>query len=414
MRILHIVNHFHPTVDGYVVRTMQLLRALLEQGHECAVAISPRGSNGLTKSACAGAADLQLAEYEGVLCVYSGRERRKFAGVLDELFVFSRVLASWTSKWRPDLIHVHTPSLWAISAHLARLGAVCPVVYEVRGVWEEGAVDLGKTRRWTPRYRAAYWLETKVAQLADVLCVISSALKDEFVRRGIPPSKVVVVPNGIGNAAQVSMARASEFVPSDHREPYRVLYLGSLYAWEGVDNLIHAMKLLVDRPYIAHIVGDGPERSNLTELARALGVQNRVLFEGRVAPTAATAWYDIADVVVYPRRKSRQTELVTPLKPLEAMAFGKPVVVSDVRGLRELCPPGTAVTFTPGRPDELARAIREVCENDSLRASLASRARSYVWTHRTWDVVCRGYADAYRRAIANARRRGVRVGCTDR
>ena len=153
------------------------------------------------------------------------------------------------------------------------------------------------------------------------------------------------------------------------------------------------------------MVGDGPSLPALREQARRLGVADAVAFPGRVPPADVGAFYDLIDVFVVSRRSSRVTDLVTPIKPLEAMGRGKAVVMSDLPALRELGEPGDAARFyrASSVPDLVAVAGR-LLDDDASRAALGARARDWVANERTWsrslDATLLAYDSAARHAVS--------------
>jgi glycosyltransferase involved in cell wall biosynthesis len=403
MRILHLVNHALPVVDGYAIRTAQLTAALQNLGHDVAVLVSPRGPAPLE------ARPTGVGEHQHVPYYYSSASGAPKGGLLGEITFFANFARRWAGQWCPDIVHVHTPCLWGLATLWAGLHHNGPIVYELRGLWEEGAVDLGRQQRGGPRYRWSKQAETFVAKKADAVCVISNALRYEMIQRGIPAHKIVVVPNGIAESSQLAANLGS--AEEANGTPYRILYLGSLYRWEGVDVLLHAAALLRGQapPFLLDIVGDGPQRDDLVALAGSLHLNECVRFHGTVPPEQTALWYRQAHVLVYPRRPTRQTELITPLKPLEAMLYGKPIVASNVGGLRELCPPDVAVFVTPDSAEALATAIRELLGSPSRRVALGQAARNYVLSQRRWTQIVSNYLEAYRRARRHARLRGAPI-----
>jgi len=149
------------------------------------------------------------------------------------------------------------------------------------------------------------------------------------------------------------------------------------------------------------LVGGGPQEGELKQLATTLGIADKVVFVGRVPHEKVRDYYDLVDVLVYPRLSMRLTELVTPLKPLEAMAQGKLVAASDVGGHRELIGDGvTGVLFKSGKVEELAIKVIEVLEERHAWPRIKESARRFVEEQRNWrDSVAR-YENVYQAAIS--------------
>jgi glycosyltransferase involved in cell wall biosynthesis len=176
-------------------------------------------------------------------------------------------------------------------------------------------------------------------------------------------------------------------------------FVGSFYAYEGLDLLLHALARLRDaRPQLrVLLVGGGPQDETLRRVAAELGLADRVVFTGRVPNTAVQRYYDLMDVLVYPRRSMRLTDLVTPLKPLEAMAQGRVLIASDVGGHRELIRDSeTGFLFAAGDADALARRLIEVLDRRAEWPQVRARARHFVESERTWRASAARYVDVYR------------------
>jgi PEP-CTERM/exosortase A-associated glycosyltransferase len=301
---------------------------------------------------------------------------------------------------RPDILHAHSPALNGLAALAAGRKHGLPVVYECRAFWEDAAVDHGMTREGRLRYRLTRALETRVFRSANAVATICEGLRTEIASRGIPMSKITVIPN----AVDVGRFAGERRYDPDLAGRLGILggpvigFIGSFYAYEGLDLLIEGLPLFSRRvPDLrVLIIGGGPEETRLRELASRLGVQDRVRFTGRVPHEQVSAYYDLVDIFVYPRRSMRLTDLVTPLKPLEAMARGRLVVASDVGGHRELIEDGvTGFLFQAGRPDHLADLLADLL-SEPLRAQVvAGKGRQFVESARSWTASVARYAPVY-------------------
>jgi glycosyltransferase involved in cell wall biosynthesis len=142
------------------------------------------------------------------------------------------------------------------------------------------------------------------------------------------------------------------------------------------------------------LVGGGEEDKAL----RALGAKlpDAVVFAGQVPHAEVRRYYSLIDVFVYPRRRMRLTELVTPLKPLEAMAMGRAVLASDVGGQVELIEDGvTGVLFPAESRDALVEAAGRLASDHEERLRMGQRARCAVLQKRTWRQVVERYCRLY-------------------
>jgi len=179
-------------------------------------------------------------------------------------------------------------------------------------------------------------------------------------------------------------------------------FIGSFYAYEGLAVLLHALRQLLVQGERARalLVGGGRQEVELKRLAAELGIDNQVGFAGGVPHHEVQRYYDLIDVMVYPRLSMRLTELVTPLKPLEAMAQGRLLIASDVGGHRELIHHGeTGILFKPGDPDALAAAVLELLREPARWPGIKAAARRYVETKRNWKAIVARYEAVYARAM---------------
>ncbi|BDT57093.1 hypothetical protein MasN3_05870 [Massilia varians] len=324
--------------------------------------------------------------------------------VIDSL---ERRLAEIIPAVRPHVLHAHSPSLNAIAALRAGKKFGIPVVYEVRAFWEDAAVDHGTATENGLRYRMTRALESYALKRADAVTTICEGLRRDIVARGIPTDKITVIPNAVdidkfavgGVADQALKAKLGL---ADAR---LIGFIGSFYAYEGLDILLRAVPALTaERPDLrVLLVGGGPEDARLRQLAKDLGIADKVVFTGRVPHDQVQMYYDLLDVLVYPRLSMRLTDLVTPLKPLEAMAQGRVLAASDVGGHLELIVDGkTGVLFKADDPQALADKVGQLVDARAEWPKLRAAGREYVETERNWKASVTRYKRVYGRLTGAA------------
>lgn len=323
---------------------------------------------------------------------------------------FARGIEREARLHRVDLVHAHSPYRTALPAIRAARALRLPVVYEVRGLWEESAVAGGRFVRGDARYRRWREQETRAMRAADAILVLGDTLREEVIARGIERERVFVVPNAVDAERfrpSSEAERASEG-PLEGTERLRgtVLgYIGSVRTMEGVDELVRgaAEALRSGHDVSLLIVGDGPELAEVRELASELGLADRSAFPGRVPHDRIGRYYDRIDLFVVSRPDTFVTRTVTPLKPLEAMAMGKTVIVSDLPALRELVANGrTGLTYRPGDPADLARQAARLISDPGLARELAEAGRRWILEDRTWERSLAVLPQAYRVARERA------------
>jgi PEP-CTERM/exosortase A-associated glycosyltransferase len=305
------------------------------------------------------------------------------------------------------VLHAHSPALCGKAALIAGRWLGIPVVYEIRAFWEDAAVSNGTGSEGNVKYRLTRALENHVVAGADAVVTICQGLKDDLALRGTDPAKIAISPNGVdlalfGEAVLPDPTLAAELGLG--AGPV-IGFIGSFYDYEGLDDLIAAMPLLTARIPDARLllVGGGPMEHALKAQAEASPAAQAIRFVGRVPHSEVERYYALVDVMAYPRKRSRLTDLVTPLKPLEAMAQRKLVAASDVGGHRELITDGqTGTLFTPDDPAACAAALAALLEATSSWDSLRAAGLEHVRTNHDWARNIHRYHDVYQRLLARS------------
>ena len=394
MKILHVLDHSIPLHSGYTFRTAAILREQRKLGWETFHLTSPKQKD-------------SPADEETVdgLHFYRTRYTPPSVPVVGELGLMQALtsrLEAVARETRPDVIHAHSPVLNAIPASRVGRRLGIPVVYEVRAFWEDAAVDHGTSREDGLRYRVSRALETQAFRQADHITTICEGLRRDILGRGIPEDRVTVIPNAV-DAEKFRMGGQAD--PALQAElgftGCRVLgFLGSFYAYEGLGLLLDAFRRISQRAPDVRIllVGGGPQEENLKEQAQQLGIADKVVFTGRVPHDQVHRYYDLVDLLVYPRLSMRLTELVTPLKPLEAMAQGHLLVASDVGGHKELIRHGeTGWLFPAGDAGALADTVLSTLAKREEWPRVVQAGRRFVETERNWALSVARYQPIYAR-----------------
>ncbi|MPY69542.1 MAG: glycosyltransferase, exosortase A system-associated [Alphaproteobacteria bacterium] len=402
MRILHVLDHSIPLQSGYTFRTLSILRQQRALGWETVHLTTPKHTRPFKP----------WEEVDG----WRFYRTRPAPGALDRLPVLrelelmrrvERRLKQVVAETRPDILHAHSPVLDAVPAIRVGKATGIPVVYEVRAFWEDAAASHGTGRENGLRYRMTRKLETWALEQADAVTCICEGLRRDIVARGIPEDKVTVIPNAV-DVEEFSGAgtRDENLARSLGLKDNTVIgFIGSFYSYEGIDLLLRAMpRILEKRPDVRLLlVGGGPDDQRLKEIASEVRVRNRMLFTGRVPHHEVQRYYDLIDVLVYPRVSMRLTDLVTPLKPLEAMAQDKIVVASDVGGHVELIRDGeTGNLFAAGDVAGLASTVLRVLDNPDDWPRQRAAGRRFVEQERTWKNSVARYEVVYEAARARA------------
>jgi PEP-CTERM/exosortase A-associated glycosyltransferase len=395
MRILHILDHSIPLHSGYTFRTLAILREQRARGWETFHLTGSKQEN-------CNVMQEDVQEWHFFRTPASSGLMSRLP-VLNQVAVMNQLthrLADVVKIIRPDILHAHSPVLNALPALRVGRSFGIPVVYEVRAFWEDAAVDHGTSREWGIRYRLTRSLESYALRRVDAVTTICEGLRGDIVARGIPGEKVTVIPNAV-NVKDFRMDSSPDprFAEQLGVSGKLLLgFIGSFYAYEGLSVLLSAVPRMLkrNRDIRVLLVGGGPQEKDLKALAIRLGLEDKVIFTGRVPHEQVQHYYNLTDILVYPRLKMRLTDLVTPLKPLEAMAQGRLVAASDVGGHRELIQDGeTGVLFKAGDPDALADKVIEFISQRESWPGLRAAARSFVETQRSWPASVARYEKIY-------------------
>jgi glycosyltransferase involved in cell wall biosynthesis len=452
--VLHLVTDALPTTNaGYTVRTQQIAVA------QRAAGLDPHVVTKIGFPVAQGHRDgRRIAAVSGVpyhrLLPYRLPPQADAAAAQGHEYA-----ARLVTKLRPAVLHAASNHLNGQLALALREEFGLPVIYEARGFWEEtwlsrhggdpgdpARQDAGSPARRRSADKSAsagpagsggtagtgraagavretvvpvplpgadlatsdfYLLsreaETRCMREADLVVTLGEVMRQEIVARGIAPDKVLVVPNAVsgefleplpgdGGALRASLGlRPGELVAG---------VVSNLVGYEGIDTLLAAVAELRSRGVQVRplIVGDGPERAALERQAGQLGLTGTAIFTGRVPMSEVRRYHAVLDLFVVPRTSDRVCQLVTPLKPVEAMASGLTVVASDVGALREIVRPEmTGALATSGDPGSFADIMESLLYSSDTRRKLGANAREWVARDRTWAHNAAIYRAAYER-----------------
>ena len=392
LRILHVFDHSLPLHSGYTFRSAAILREQRARGWNTFHVTTPKQGQSTLDGE-------DVGEWHFHRTPNQGNE-----GLLAQMKLTAARLRQVVEDIRPDVIHAHSPVLNALPALWVARRARVPVVYEVRAFWEDAAVDHGTTTEGSLRYRTTRAMESFALRRADHVTTICEGLRGDIAARGIPQQRIAVIPNAVDVSAFQFGALPDPGLRSKLGLDGAIVlgFCGSFYAYEGIHLLIDAAHRMLPRhPNLrVLLVGGGPQEENLKAQVARLGMAQQVIFTGRVPQAEVQRYYELIDVLAYPRLSMRLTELVTPLKPLEAMAQGRMFVASDVGGHRELVRDGeTGFLFPAGDAAALERAIEAMLARREQWPQIKAQARRFVESERTWTSSVARYDEVYRSAL---------------
>jgi PEP-CTERM/exosortase A-associated glycosyltransferase len=404
LRILHVLDHSLPVHSGYAFRSQAIFLAQKRRGWEPVILTSPKHYESCDDS-------WEESEQVGDLHYYRSESVSKSAWLLNTEIRVMAALASrifaLAKQEQPHVLHAHSPILNALPALWVSRRLGIPMVYEMRALWEDAAVDHRTYGENSWKYKSVRAVETWICHQADHVAVLCDGLQNDLVQRGIPQAKLTVIPNGVDT-------QAFRIAPPDRSLLSRwnlagkqvVGFIGSFFRYEGLDLLVDAIAHIANSrsDVVLLLVGGGEMEEELKAQIQRLRLEEKVIMPGAIPQEQIPAVYALIDILAYPRRSMRLTELVTPLKPLEAMAMGKAIVASDIGGHRELLQNGyTGLLFKAGSASELAATLERLLNNSELRRELGSQGGVWVRQERPWDRTTSGYVEVYSRVVELAK-----------
>ena len=404
-RVLHVLDHSLPLHSGYTFRTRAILKAQQGAGMEV------RGITGL-RHAHDGPA---VETVDGLTFHRTPGEVTGPAGLREwrEISALAKAIERVAQEWQPDILHAHSPALCGEAALAASRRLGIPLVYEIRAFWEDAAVGNGTGREGSVKYRLTRAMENHVVAGADAVFTICNGLREDLIERGFDGGKIGISPNGVdlalfGDPPPRDDALAAE-LGIGNGEPV-IGFIGSFYDYEGLDDLIAALPTLRRLQPGAKLllVGGGPREDALKAQAANSPARDAILFTGRVPHDQVERYYSLVDVLAYPRKRSRLTDLVTPLKPLEAMAQRRIVAASDVGGHRELIEDRVSgVLFPADDPAGCAAALSDLIDERADWDAMRERARRHVAERHDWARNIHRYQSVYHHLLARGANGGI-------
>ncbi|GGK29028.1 hypothetical protein GCM10010965_22360 [Caldalkalibacillus thermarum] len=395
-RIIHVLNKSLPAINGYTVRSSEIVTHQQDNG------LSPVVVTKLGWPPPQADGEKEMEIHKGIehYRLYANKRNVQLNKVpMSEYFqAYADQFAQLVLKLKPKVIHAASNFQNALPALQVAKRLGIPCVYEVRGMWQDTQSSKTPGFYLSERYRLHQRYEVYCCQLADRVVAISESLREHLIELGVAADKIEVVPNGVDADRFVPRERDQEIVQRYALEDKLVFgFIGSVTPYEGLDYLLKALALLKEKraDFKCLIVGDGPALNELKHLAARLKLDEHVLFVGRVPHDEVQRYYSVIDVFPFPRTKAKVCELVTPLKPYEAMAMGKLVLVSDIPALREMVIEGeTGLIFEA----ENHHALYETLAQAEQHLDLGTKSRTWVEQHRDWKKLIQAYPHIYEQA----------------
>lgn len=332
----------------------------------------------------------------------TGRQIEKKNPMFDYTQRYVDALLPLARRERPAILHGASNHWNGLAAVKAGNLLGIPSVYEVRGLWEVTRASRDPEWGAGPQYDYIARMEADAARGADRVIAITGALRDELVSRGVDAERITVVSNGVDTERFTPLPRDEQLAERLGVTGKTVIgYVGSVVDYEGLGLLVDAARALRARREDFHVlvIGDGAALEELQ--AQAADLSDVVTFLGRIPHEDVERHYSIIDITPFPRRPLPVCEMVSPLKPFEAMAMGKAVIASDVAALAEIVEEGrTGLLHAKGDAEALAVQLERLLDDRELRERLGAQARDWVVAERDWRRLARLVAEIYEELAA--------------
>jgi glycosyltransferase involved in cell wall biosynthesis len=317
---------------------------------------------------------------------------------------YSQALVNFAKVHQPDILHGASNFMNGVAVNYAARVLGLPSIYEVRGLWEVTRMSRQPCYEDSDLFNMMKRMETEAAVNATAVITITEALRDEMVRRGVPRDKITVIPNGVDSDRFKPLERDRELEESlGYQNKVVIGYVGSVVQYEGLDYLIKAASILKEKGlnnFTVLIVGDGDCLDAIQQLSEQLNVQDITMFTGRVPHHEVEKYYSLIDITPYPRKGQPVCEMVSPMKPFEAMSMSKCVVSSNVAALTEIVNDGvTGLLHQKDSSEDLANILEKLICNQAWRQKLGEEARIWVKGQRDWKFLAKKLISVYRKVV---------------
>lgn len=401
---LHVLTNSLPhTRSGYAYRSHAILTTLQDAGHRVAAVTRPSYPVTIGRLSSGPIESVEGIDYLRQIPL------RPLSTPTARLNDQASWIAAQAQERGVQVLHTTTHYVNGLATGAAAAAASLPWVYEVRGVLEETWAAGGSTsaeraaRRDSQRFELMRAKEIEVANSADAVITLGETMRHHLIDGGVPAQRITLIPNSVSEAVvNADASRAPSEVRAVLGLPEGGVWVGtaaSIVGYEGLDDLVDAAILArakgVDLRLL--IAGDGVALPELRERAAVLG--ENVVFTGRVSQAEAIEYQLGLDVIVVPRKNEPVCRLVTPIKPIEAMGLGRPVVISDLPALTELVPDSAGVRVSAENPRALADLLAELACDDTARTRFGNHGREHVLATRRWKDIGQRYGQVYSQLV---------------
>lgn len=396
MNVLHGLYRSLPHQSGYCIRSKYILEGQRKIDINCMAVTHP-----IFKSGQSMVESINDVQYYRTRQVHSMFFKVPLLKHIVGMKLFQNRIEELVTNNHIDILHAHSSFFVARPMLNVAKKFSIPFVYEIRGIWEETSVASGAFKQNSIKYKSYRHQENYVIENADAVITISEGIKQNIDDRGLRKDDIHIIPNGLdikkfGNSMdkdEIAKLKLKYNIDSESI----IGYISSFTKMEGIKYLIRSLKYLSNYNVKLLLIGDGPEYSNLNKVMHEENVADKVIFTGKVPHSEVQNFYNLIDIFVIPRVNETVTNLVTPLKPLEAMGMKKAIVASNVGGLSELIIDNyTGLLFESENAEDLAKKIMVFLNDGKKRKEISNNAYEWVREERSWSNIIPKYTRIYK------------------
>lgn len=334
--------------------------------------------------------------YNKLLCDSFGQntlDRYKY------IIEYSKSITDLVEKNKYSVIHANSDYRNGVAAAIASIQSGTPLIYEIRGLWHVTRASKESSYKNNEDYNLCEKLELQACNQASTIIALTSGIKNWLVERGVDSCKIEVVPNGVDINC---FTNPTKTIFDKTNKKLCVGYIGSFVKYEGLELIVEAAKILKEKGYKFEVllVGDGETYSQINKKVSYFGLENEITLTGRVPFSQVDDLYNKIDILVYPRLPVEVCELVSPLKPFEAMYKSKAIIASDVDAQKEFIEDGVnGILHIKGNVNSIVEKLELLLNSSELRNSLGVNAHNWVISNRKWPDMAIRIEDIHKKYI---------------
>ncbi|WP_101925644.1 MULTISPECIES: glycosyltransferase family 4 protein [Luteimonas] len=399
-RFVYVLHNSLPySSGGYATRSHGVAAGLHERGHNIVCLTRPGFPLDIRKDLAP--VDAPIVDVIDAI-PYQRIRLPSREGIPEYRYVLSsaKQMEEELRRLKPAYVQAASNYVTGLPALIAARRIGVPFFYEVRGLWEITRMSRDQQFGESISFDVQRHIEGTLAKEADHVFTLTEPMREELIERGVDPERITLLPNSVD-------ADRFQPVPKDLALSQAlglpdgvpvIGYIGTFVIYEGLEHLAEACVMLHARGHDFRLLlvgnenASGQERGPITEevlrIAREGGIEDKLIMPGRIPHEQVESYYSMVDICPFPRKPWPVCEMVSPMKPLEALAMEKAVVVSSVRALVEMIEDGvTGRVFEKGNVESLADVMEELILDPGKRSAYGRAGRDWVVRERSWNQI---------------------------